>query len=403
LQTRFQHYLTPTRLIAATLLLTFSSACTHTAGGEKAFKSFDQCVASNLALAGVGGIGLGVFAAGLTAKLTGDRTAARKAGTAVGVGSAIAVGFIAWRKCAAVYSTSVVIEPAPTTPATNSGPRNARLNLDTLQVSVTGSENDAPQPDFALTYLAKDPNEKDIKLRLRHKVETVRFKAGDDGALFLVNGSNNFLMDSQNKPVPLEKSNTIPRERLAWIAIALEGQEDYVEDIVVQQGPSARFRHQLQMPNREQLPVPLPLPMRYTLTVEAAEMRDVKTVDFAVLPSAERPKIYQPIGAAQSASKQVPRPAAAATPVVAAAPQDAPKVSQSIEQQSGFKLKRTNTVYSDTSSKRRPVGRVLANTLVTIEETSEVVTAGRTSAWVKINAQNGPSGWLLKSELGEVK
>jgi hypothetical protein len=66
-------------------------------------------------------------------------------------------------------------------------------------------------------------------------------------------------------------------------------------------------------------------------------------------------------------------------------------------------LKRANNLFSDTSPKRKVVGRLLLNAVVNIDESSEVITAGKPVTWVKVSATTGLSGWLPKSELMETK
>jgi hypothetical protein len=279
--------------------------------------------------------------------------------------------------------------------------REARLNLDRLEVKVGGTENDPPEPQFNFTYLAANSADKDIKARLRHKVELVRFKAGEGDQFFLVDSADQFLLDASSKPIPLDRANAMPRERLSWVTIALEGQEDYVEDVVIQQGASARFRHLLQMPNRQQLPVPLPLPMRYSLTVEAAGLSAIRSVDFALLKTAERPKLYAAaaVRSAPAAIRAAPMVAPIATPAAA----NPVSPTESSSPASSYKLKRANNLFSDTSPKRKVVGRLLLNAVVNIDESSEVITAGKPVTWVKVSATTGLSGWLPKSELMETK
>lgn len=110
----------------------------------------------------------------------------------------------------------------------------------------------------------------------------------------------------------------MPRERLHWVTIAEEGRDDYAEDVVIQQGNRAGFRHKLQVPPRAQLPLPLPVPMRYTVTVEVDQFKSARTVGiFALLGTGERPKRFvaqAPHGGGERAPAAAPPASVPATP-----------------------------------------------------------------------------------------
>ncbi|MEP7085520.1 MAG: hypothetical protein ABI854_12335, partial [Betaproteobacteria bacterium] len=101
------------RTTASAVLLTYLTSCTHMPSGEKAFKSFDECIAANLGLATAGGIAIGALGRNLARQITGDTRAQNLVGTKAGVAAAVMIGLTAWRKCAAVYSTSEPIAQAP--------------------------------------------------------------------------------------------------------------------------------------------------------------------------------------------------------------------------------------------------------------------------------------------------
>lgn len=380
--------------VIAVVLVAYSAGCTHMPSGEKAFESFDQCIAANVGLAAVGGGLVGALSAALTRKVSGSKGASTLVGAAAGIATAVMIGQSAWRKCAAVYSKSEVTVVSAPPPVRQDAPRRpATLTLDKLDVLVAGDEDTAPVPEFAFTHYSDDPAAKDIKANLRHKVEIVRFMAGNDDRLILADANDQPLLDGSGQPVPLEMAHTLPRQRLAWTTIAEEGQQDYVEPMIIQQGSSAG-KHHLKVPPRAQLPLPLPVPMRYTLTVEANGMTASRSVDFAILEGQDRPKHYY-----------APRVTAAvqSQPPAAAVPTSATRSVSVKEFVVTHTLKRTSRVYSDTGAKRKVVARLAAKTGVRVEDEAQVGTGQSTAKWVKVVSQDGKGGWLPVTELKEVK
>lgn len=374
------------RILTVFLLITYSAACTHLPSGEKAFKTFESCFAANLGLATVGGIGAGILATQLAGGLTGSHSAARNVGTAAGVAVGVMIAMKAWKSCAAVYNKSeVVTPPTPTARPSTSGTattQTPRLSLDSLKVRVDGTENDPPQPEFALSYLAASSATRDIKAKFRHKVEIVRFTSTDDNKMILADNSGNAMHDSAGKTIPLEAAARMPRSQLAWVSIAEDGRDDYIEDVVIQQGASAIYRHKLQIPPRAQLPLPLPVPMRYTLAIEADNMTTTRNVDFFILNTADRPKLYAASGANAAAN-------AATTPTTRSLKNSAPASGND----GGTKTNRKVTLYSDTSAQRKSVGVLLKGITVTIEDRATAIINNKPSDWVKISSDKG-SGWL---------
>lgn len=382
------------RIVVGVVLVAYVAGCTHTPTGEKAFENFDQCIAANIGLAAVGGGVVGALSAAFTRKVSGSRGASNVVGAAAGIATAVMIGQSAWRKCAAVYSKSEVTAVSAPPPVRQDSPhRPATLALDKLDVVVSGDEDTAPVPEFSFTHFADDPAAKDIKANLRHRVEIVRFMAGNDDRLVLADAHDRPLLDGSGNPIPLEMAHTLPRQRLSWTTIAEEGQQDYVEPMVIQQGASAG-KHHLKVPPRAQLPLPLPVPMRYTLTVEASGMKASRSVDFAILNGQNRPRRYY-----------APRVTAAvqSQPAVAVSQVSATRSVSVNEFVVTHTLKRTSRVYSDTGAKRKVLARLPARTGVRVEDEAQVRTGKRMSTWVKVVSQGGKGGWLPVTELKEVK
>ena len=281
------------RSSAGVVVIAYLAGCTHMPSGEKAFENFDSCFAANLGLAAAGGVAVGALGAYFAKNAGGASSSAATAiGTTAGVAAASAIAMTAWRKCAAVYNKSEPVARAGETRPPESQAGKAALNLERLEVRVDGTENDPPTPEFDFSFFTGNPASKDIKAKFRHKVEIVRFRAGDNDKLVLADAKGDALLDDSGKQIPLEAAIRMPRSRLQWVSIAEEGKDDYVEDVVIQQGQRMSYRHKLLVPPRDKLPLPLPVPMRYTLSLEAGNMKSVRAVDFAILGTGERPKRY---------------------------------------------------------------------------------------------------------------
>src|SRR5207249_4196626 len=104
------------RITAGVVLATYLASCTHMPTGQKAFDSFEQCIAANLGIAAGGGAAIGALGAAFARQITGDRSTAQKVGVTAGVAAAVMIGLTAWKKCAAVYNTSERVAQAPTAP-----------------------------------------------------------------------------------------------------------------------------------------------------------------------------------------------------------------------------------------------------------------------------------------------
>jgi hypothetical protein len=394
------------------VLAAYLASCTHTPTGQKAFDTFEQCIGANLGIAAAGGGAVGALGAAFTRQITGDRSTATKVGVTAGVAAAVMIGLTAWKKCAAVYNTSERVTPPPTTtppPQAAVPQRRPGLNLERLEVRVEGTENDPPIPEFAFSFVAENPAAKDIKARFRHKVEIVRFKADDNDKLILADAKGDALKDSGGRNIPLEAAVRMPRERLFWVTIAEEGKDDYVEDVVIQQMQGEIYRHKLQVPPRAQLPLPLPVPMRYTLTVEAEGFQSPRTVDFALLGTAERPKRFlstasaagaaaSPAAAQSAASASPPSGARTAESRSASAPATTAAAATNAFTPT-HKLKRGVPVYSDATPSRKAIGRINKDTPVRIEERTTVNVNNRSTEWVRVGVANGPGGWIPFAEL----
>lgn len=402
------------RLTASVVLVTYLASCTHMPSGQKAFNTFEECIAANLGLATAGGLAIGALGKSLARQITGDTRAQNAVAVTAGTAAAVMIGLTAWRKCAAVYNTSEPIaQPASVPPAPPAAVQRRRpgLNLDRLEVRVEGTENDPPIPEFDFTYIAEDSAAKDIKARFRHKVEIVRFKADDNDKLILADDRGETLRDNSGRPIPLEAAMRMPRDRLHWVTIAEDGKDDYVEDVIIQQGQRAAFRHKLQIPPRAQLPLPLPVPMRYTVTVEADQFKSARTVDFALLGTGGRPKRFsaaaapgssQPAAAVAAPAVATPAPSSPATP--AARADDPARAAPAAERfVATHMLKRGVPIYDEATAKRKSTGRLNKDTPVRIEEHTEFTMNNKSAEWVKVVTRSGTGGWLQASELTEAK
>ena len=280
------------RVIVGSLLLSHGVACTHLPGDQKAFKDFDSCIAANLGIAAAGGLTIGSIGNRISNAFSAEKRSAVKAtGVVAGVGATALIGLYAWKQCAAVYSVSEVVPASGAARPDVGVRRQPGLVMDRLSVNVAGSEDTAPVPEFAFGFYSADTSVKDVKARLRHKVEIVRFKAQDDDSLVLVDGKDQPILEN-GKPIRLENSASIARERLSWVSIAQDGKDDYTEEVVIQPGVVTGYKHKLQLPTRTQLPIPLPVPMRYRLTVEVGSQSASDAVDFAILKAGQRPKRF---------------------------------------------------------------------------------------------------------------
>jgi hypothetical protein len=392
------------------VLAVYLASCTHMPMGQRAFDTFEQCVAANLGIAVAGGGAIGALGSALARQISGDRGTIQKVAATAGVAAAVMIGLTAWKKCAAVYNTSERVAQGPVAPASPPAAQRRRpgLDLERLDVRVEGNENDPPIPEFAFSYVPENPEAKDIKARFRHKVEIVRFKADDHDRLILTDANGEALKDS-GRNIALEEAMRMPRERLFWVTIADEGKDDYVEDVVIQPAQSETYRHRLQVPARAQLPLPLPVPMRYTLTIEVEALKSTRIVDFALLGTAERPQRFT-ANTASGAGRPPPAPATrsvgsppppARNQVAQSAPARAPAPAAPTTQAEFIpthKLKRGVPLYNDASANRRPIGRINKDTEVRIEDRATVTVNKRAVEWVRVNA-NGAGGWVPMSEL----
>lgn len=387
------------RIIASIVLIAYSAGCTHMPSGEKAFDSFESCFAANLGLAAVGGVAIGALSTHLTKQLTGSSSAATAVGTTAGIAAAAMIGLTAWRKCAAVYNKSEVIvqkgEHAPPPPAPGQSHKPG-LNLARLDVRVEGTENDPPVPEFNFSFYAENPAAKDVKAKFRHKVEIVRFMAGENDKLILANAKGEPLLDASGKPIPLDAATKMPRDRLQWVTIADEGRDDYVEDVIIQQGQRTNYRHKLQIPPRAKLPLPLPVPMRYTLTVEADNMKSSRTVDFALLGTGERPKRFS-----SSAAKSSD---AGAAPATSAAKPKEEQAAPAAEIAATHTVKNNITLYGDVKPPRVTVASLKKGARVRVAEHIPVTTNNKVADWVRVIPETGGTGgWTLSGNLALIK
>ena len=398
------------RIATAVLLVCNSSSCTHLPSGKKAFNNFNECFAANAGLAALGGIGVGAFTAALTKHATGDNRAATGVGVAAGGATAVVIGMTAWRKCAAVYTKSEMIAaaqaPRPSEGATHKDQMPSGLYFDRLDMRVEGGEDSPPVPEFEYSYRADDANAKDIPAKFRHKIEIVRFTATEDDKLVLADASGQPLRDSSGKLVPFEMASSMPRGQLAWETIAADG-KDNVEQVVIQQGTNARYQFVLPVPPRAKLALPLPVPMRYTLTIEVAELKSSRTVDFAILATADRPKRF--------ASSALPSEAGSTAAPTTVASRGLPKTQATVPQMTASMIpvhndflathtvKRTVSIYNDSRAERKIIGVLPQGTPVRIEQAKLTKVGESTVRWTKVVTQTGTEGWLRAREVTQIR
>jgi hypothetical protein len=382
------------RVTASIVLISYCVSCTNMPSGEKAFNSFESCFAANLGLAAAGGVGAGLLTSKLAERLTGSSRTGKALGTAAGVAAAAMIAMTAWKKCGAVYNTSVPIaQPIDSKVQDATVNRKVGLNLEQLSVKVAGSENDAPSIEFDFNYFAESPATKDIKVKFRHKVEIVRFRAGNNEQLVLADNNGNAMTDASGNQIALEQASKLPREKLHWVTIAEEGHDDYVEDVIIQQGSRHLFSHRLQVPPRDKFALPLPVPMRYTLTVEAGNAKSKRSVDFSLLEIAQRPKMYNS-GMSMNSGDQV------VTSIDKRSLSDVAPVKQ-------FAMTHIVTkkvsLMSDAGNKRKIVSSLEQGTKVSLIEKQEVFVNKKPIEWAKVSTETKVTGWLLSSDLLEVK
>ncbi len=382
------------RVTASIVLIAYCVSCTNMPSGEKAFNSFESCFAANLGLAAAGGVGAGLLTSKLAERLTGSSRAGKTLGTAAGVAAAAMIAMTAWKKCGAVYNTSVPIaQPIDSKAVEATVNRKTGLNLEQLSVKLAGSENDAPSIEFDFNYFAENPATKDIKVKFRHKVEIVRFRSGNNEQLVLADDSGNAMLDASGNQIALEQASKMPREKLHWVTIAEEGHDDYVEDVIIQQGSRHLYNHRLQVPPRDKFALPLPVPMRYTLSVEAGNVKSKRSVDFALLETAQRPKMYYS-GASSNSGDQV------VTSIEKRSLGDAGSSKQ-------FTMTHIITkkviLMSDTSAKHKNVATLEQGTKVSLLEKQDVILNKKPTEWAKIVTEAKVTGWLLSADLLEVK
>lgn len=390
------------RVTASIVLITYCVSCTNMPSGEKAFNSFESCFAANLGLAAAGGVGAGLLTSKLAERLTGSASAGRTLGTAAGVAAAAMIAMTAWKKCGAVYNTSVPVAlPADSKTQDATVNRKPGLNLEQLSVKLAGSENDAPSIQFDFNYFAENPASKDIKVKFRHKVEIVRFRSGNNEQLVLADDSGNAMLDASGNQIALEQANRMPREKLHWVTIAEEGHDDYIEDVIIQQGSRHLYNHRLQVPPRDKFAIPLPVPMRYTLTVEAGNAKSKRSVDFALLETAQRPKMYHSGASSNTGGNTGDNTGDMLVASVEKRSLGNPGVGKQFSMT--HIVTKKVSLMSDTGVKRKSVATLEQGTKVNLIEKQEVIVNKKPIGWAKIVTEAKVTGWLLSADLLEVK
>ena len=382
------------RVTASIVLVAYCVSCTNMPSGEKAFNSFETCFAANLGLAAAGGVGAGLLTSKLAERLTGSSRTGKALGTAAGVAAAAMIAMTAWKKCGAVYNTSVAIASPPDNKVQDAAVnRKTGLNLEQLSVKLAGSENDAPTIEFDFNYFAENAAAKDIKVKFRHKVEIVRFRSGNNDQLVLADDNGNAMLDASGNQIPLEHASKMPRDKLHWVTIAEDGHDDYVEDVIIQQGSRHLYNHRLQVPPRDKFALPLPVPMRYSLTVEAGNAKSKRSVDFSLLETSQRPKLYNS-GASMNSGDLV------------VATVEKRSLGDAVANKQ-FTLThivtKKVTLMSDTSIRRKNVAVLEQGSKVSLIEKQEVMVNKKSTEWAKVSTEAKVTGWLLSSDLLEVK
>jgi hypothetical protein len=383
-----------TRLTASFVLVAYCVSCTNMPSGEKAFNSFETCFAANLGLAAAGGVGAGLLTSKLAERLSGSTRTGQALGAAAGVAAGAMIAMTAWKKCGAVYNTSVaIVQPSDNKAQDAPVNRKPGLNLEQLSVKLAGTENDAPSIEFDFSYFADNVAAKDVKVKFRHKVEIVRFRSGNNEQLVLADDNGNALLDASGNQIALEQASKMPRDKLHWVTIAEEGHNDYVEDVIIQQGSKHLYSHRLQVPPRDKFALPLPVPMRYSLTVEAGTAKSKRSVDFSLLEKSQRPKLYNSGASINSGDLVV-------------APVEKRSLGDPVaSKQFTFThiVTKKVTLMSDTSVKQKNVAVLEQGTKVSLSEKQEVMASKKTTEWAKVSTESKITGWLRSSDLLEVR
>lgn len=369
------------------------ASCTHVPTGEKAFTTYGECMAANVGLGAVIGIGTGV----LIKKLTGSTAAA----VATGVAASMGVGLVAWKRCAAVYSTTtttaqqsrddliasgrVVAKPAPALTVDEFG---ARVDRDAAVVHF----------DLGLTFIADSTEEKDVPMTIRHRLGIAKMKESGD-TLILVDDADQPLRGANGQPIPTTAFATADGR------IVYQDFYDKTDKEIIQQG-SRKLVHEL--PTAIQ-GLRYPMPMRYTVTVNVGRFVSETTLDFYLPDARERPKTF---AAKTPPATQAPAPqpstAQAATPRGTAPPATTPPKAETAAKPADkpvvrYVTQRAVTFYQAAGGGPQ-AGRFPANTLLQAGESKTIVSAdGKPALWLKVSSAQGITGWIRRTDVVEVK
>ncbi len=127
--------------------------------------------------------------------------------------------------------------------------------------------------------------------------------------------------------------------------------------------------------------------MRYTLSIEAENMKGTRSVDFAILGTGDRPKRYFSSSQASALTPGQHATAGALAPAAASAGG------------SSTATNRKTMLFSDTTAQRKPVGALAKGTRLRVEERITAIVNNKPEEWVKATADGGKSGWLPASHL----
>jgi hypothetical protein len=398
--------------IAIVVIIAMFGSCTTVPFSDKRlFNTFDQCITTNLLLAGVSGAGIGI--------LVGKTT--RQKGAAVGSGVAVAtiLALVAWHECAKIYSTTRVAAQRSRDDLVAAG-QVAPEPVSTLAFEGLGArvDGDAKAVSFELgfIFISDARDEKDISVSIRHKLDVVRMIQRDD-KLVLSDAAGKPLLDTNQRPILVKDSTSVPEGQIVYQTFY-----DKTDTEIIQQG-SRKIVHELPAMVKG---LQYPLPMRYTVSIDAGRFVGEQRLEFYLPDVPERPKAFvardlavitaksgPPPGVLRSVTPPVTPPApmsqvpSAETPLPqppAATPR-ATEVATGGAERSALRYvtQKVVAVYESAGGSRQ-VGSLQSNTLLEVLDTVTVTLKdGRAAVWLKVASRQGVVGWLRKAEVAELR
>ena len=383
-------------------------SCTHMPSGEKAFKTFDECIAANMLLSTGVAIGVGI--------LTARATRSGAAGGVAGGATAVVLLHTAWKRCGAVYARTTTVAETRRETMVESGLVSPAASSTLVFEKFEGridQQGNAISFDLAFAYIADNPEERDITSQIRHRLEIVRM-GESGGQLVLVDADGKPLLDARGQAVLVSAFRTVPPERLAY-----EVFYDRSDKEIIQQG-SRTIRHELpaNVPNLQ-----LPVPMRYTVTVTAGRFQGDQTLEYFLPEPAERPQSFAARKPANIIALQGPAPgplmvasrgaaplstsgATAGTASSRAGAASAPTVDTQggATPVTGKFLTKVAIAYYEAAGAPKALGRLPPNSLLEAEAQIAVSPkSGKPVQWLKVRTQQGLAGWVRKADVVELK